>query len=556
MGEFGMTPLRLADLKLGVVLGRGGQGTVHQVHNLRIDQRWEAVYKEYKPSVLAAADLAALEQVVEALSGFATGDAAWLRDNCAWPAGLVQDGGRISGFLMRAVPQDFFFTPLSLSSTTLNKPKLCAFEFLFNDESYMADIGLQVTDHDRLMLLAFLSGSLHRMHRLGIAIGDLSPKNLLFRTGARTACFFIDCDAMRVAGSSVLVQVETPDWELPPGEELATPRGDVYKLGLLAIRLFDRNQNSSDPRALEAVSADLGALARRSIGRDPAKRPLPVEWLESLYSAAQSLPAVPVNSAAASANPGRTPQAAGAAGPFNPGPQQLIPAPVRQPHGVGPVRSRNVGLRAFGATLGAATVLAGLIATGVGIDHAVRNGQQTSSAFATSAPENVPGYSAAAPVVESPAAAPTTPSATPAPTAVGIVQIAQPVAADPRAAQVATMFNTYFQGIDTQNYSQAVNEYDPSGVVDPSNSTQVHDFEQAVSTSDDSQIDLLALTPSGTGPAATAQLTFQSTQAAGYGPGGDTDETCTDWNLTYTLSQSSSGSYLILGTQSATDSAC
>ena len=553
-----MTPLQLADLKLGGVLGRGGQGTVHQVHNLRIDQRWDAVYKEYKPSVLAAADLGALEQVVEALPGFATGDAAWLRDNSAWPVGLVRDGGRISGFLMRAVPRDFFFTPLSLSSTTPNKPKLCAFEFLFNDESYMAAIGLRVTDHDRLMLLAFLAGSLHRMHRLGIAIGDLSPKNLLFRTGARAACFFIDCDAMRVAGSSVLAQVETPDWELPRGEELATPRGDVYKLGLLAIRLFDRNQNSNDPRALEAVSADLGELARRSIVRDPAERPLPVEWLESLYSAAQSLPTVPVSSATTFANAGQTTQAVSAAGPYNPGPQQFIPAPVRQPYGVGPGGSGNVGLRAFGATLGAAAVLAGLIAAGVGIDHAVRVGQQTSSGAATSVPENDPGYTAAAPVFESPAAAPTTPSATPTPTptAAGIIQIDQSVAADPRAVQVATMFNTYFQGIDTQNYSQAVNEYDPSGVVNPNDSTQVSDFERAVSTSDDSQIDLLALTPSGTGPAATAQLTFQSTQAAGYGPAGDTDETCTDWNLTYTLSQSSSGSYLILGTQSASDSAC
>jgi len=558
-----MTPLRLADLSLGDVLGRGGQGTVHFVRNLRIDHRWDAVYKQYKPSVLAAADLGALEQVVEALPGFATADAAWLRDNSAWPVALVEEGGRICGFVMRAVPADFFFTPLSLSATTQGKPKLCAFEFLFNDETYMADIGLRVSDHDRLMLLAFLAGSLHRMHRLGIAVGDLSPKNLLFHTGNRPACFFIDCDAMRVAGGSVLPQVETPDWELPRGEELATPRGDVFKLGLLAVRLFDRNQNSRDPGALEAVSADLGDLARRSLEPDPAGRPLPVEWLESLYSVAQSLPTVPVSSAASTATfTGPPVNAAGAAGAFAPGPLQAAALASPQPRGVGSTRSGgNVGLRAFGATLAAAAVLAGLIAGGIGIDHAVRDSRQNSAVSAGSAPETDSGYTDAAPPVdESPITEPTTelttaPAST-APAAVGIIQIDQSIAPDPRAAQVATMFNTYFQGINTKNYAQSVAEYDPSGVVNPNDSAQVSSFEQAVSTSSDSQIDLLGVLPSGTGPATTAQLTFQSTQAAGYGPAGNTDETCTNWNLTYTLSQSAAGDYLIMGTQSASDSAC
>lgn len=557
-----MTPLRLADLSLGGVLGRGGQGTVHSVQNVRIDRRWDAVYKEYKPSVLAAADLGALERVVDALPGFETADATWLRDNSAWPVALVEEGGRIRGFLMRAVPADFFFTPLSLSATTLGKPKLCAFEFLFNDETYMADIGLRVSDHDRLMLLAFLAGSLHRMHRLGIAVGDLSPKNLLFHTGSRPACFFIDCDAMRVGGGSVLPQVETPDWELPRGEELATPRGDVFKFGLMAVRLFDRNQISRDPRALEAVSADLGDLARRSLGQDPAGRPLPVEWLESLYAAAQSLPAVPVSSAATTATfTGPPVYAAGAAAAFAPGPQQVGALAPPQPHAVGSARSGNVGLRAFGATLAAAAVLAGLVAGGIGIDHAVRDSQQSSAVNAASASQTDSGYTYAAPPVDEspitePTTEPTTAPASTAPTAAGIIQIDQSVASDPRAVQVATMFNTYFQGINTKNYAQSVAEYDPSGVVNPNDPAQVSSFEQAVSTSSDSQIDLLGISPSGTGPATTAQLTFQSTQAAGYGPAGNTGETCTNWNLTYTLSQSAAGDYLILGTQSASDSAC
>ena len=546
-----MTPLRRGDLELGRVLGKGGQGAVFQVHNLRIDRRWDAVYKEYRPPVLAAADLGALERAVQALGRFAAADAAWLRDNSAWPAGLVQDGGRVSGFLMRAVPRDFCFTPLSLSSATLNRPKPCAFEFLFNDESYMADIGLRVTDHDRLLLLAFVAGSLHRMHRLGIAVGDLSPRNLLFRTGARPACFFIDCDAMRVAGSSVLPPVETPDWELPRGEERATPCGDVYKLGLLAIRLFDRNQISSDPRALEAVSAELGRLARRSLGRDPAQRALPGEWLAALYSAAQSLPIAPVRVSPGSAYAGQTTRSAGAAARV--APRQPTPTPAPQRVGTGPGRARGSrGLRAFGAALYGATVLTGLICVGVGIDHAVRDDHQNSATASAASAASQPYQE----LVSAPGED-VGPSALPIPPpVVGIVQIDPSLGSDPRASQVAATLDTYFEGLNASTNSQVVYEHDLSGAVNSDNPIQPNAVEWSVSTSTDSQVDLLALTPSGTGPAATAQVAFHTIQTVAHRPFGATDETCTEWNLTYTLAQAPVVGYTILGTQSGNDSGC
>ena len=85
---------------------------------------------------------------------------------------------------------------------------------------------------------------------MGIAVGDVSPKNLLFTLAPRPECFLIDSDAMRLRGASVLPQAETPDWQVPPGEERGTAASDVYKLGLLAVRLFARDQTTADPATI------------------------------------------------------------------------------------------------------------------------------------------------------------------------------------------------------------------------------------------------------------------------------------------------------------------
>jgi hypothetical protein len=434
------------------------------------------------------------------------------------------------------------------------------------------DLGLWIDDHDRLRLLSFLAGSLHRLHRMGIAIGDLSPKNLLWQTANRPACFFIDCDAMRFAGSSALPQAETPDWVLPPGEELGTAPGDCYKLGLLAIRLFNRSQSSLEPGPLNAISPTLGSLARLSGSIDPAQRPRPVAWLEALNSAIHHTPPVArpqptvqpftfstptmTGNAFAGAQagfPANPPYGASSAPPYVPraSPQIAVaPAPPRRP--------RNVVARHLGGILSAiavTSVLAGVSVWGtVALRHKddAGNSTSTSGGYYPSDPYYSP---ATAPTTEETESAATTPATSASPTAAGAVEIDSSITTDPRAASVASMFDTYFEGIDSKNYSQALDEYDPSGVVNPSSSKQAAEFDHNVSTSNDTNVVLLDIEPAG-GTATTAHLTFQSTQSAGFGPGNDPSQTCTDWDLTYKLSTSSTGDYLILGTQSASYSAC
>ncbi|HTJ69639.1 MAG TPA: hypothetical protein VL551_19030 [Actinospica sp.] len=283
--------VQLTGLDLDARLGQGGQGTVHNVANKRINETgesWSVVYKEYNAAMLQQLDETALGALVGLLDTIDGAQGRWLCEKAAWPAAVVEDGGRPRGFLMRAVPDRFRFHMPGLTAKSAGRERLATVEFLLNDDAYVAGIGLKVSDRDRLLLLADLADILTRLHRLGITVGDLSPKNLLFALGPAPECFLIDCDAMRLRGASVLPQAETPDWQVPDGEEKATRESDLYKFGLLAIRLFARDQSAQDPDALAAVSPRLRDLAEASLSPDPGLRPNPVAWTEALEPAVVS----------------------------------------------------------------------------------------------------------------------------------------------------------------------------------------------------------------------------------------------------------------------------
>lgn len=128
----------------------------------------------------------------------------------------------------------------------------------------------------------------------------------------------------------------------------------------------------------------------------------------------------------------------------------------------------------------------------------------------------------------------------------GVVDFSR-VSGDSRALGVAMMFNEYFSGINSGNYFQALGVLDPAGVVNPNDQRQVERFVKGVSTSLNSDIVLYSLATDTTGAGALrAGVRFVSSQAPGYGPQGSENETCTRWNLTYTLTERTSGEYRIL----------
>ncbi|WP_419866371.1 hypothetical protein, partial [Mycobacterium kyorinense] len=177
---------------------------------------------------------------------------------------------------MPAIPAQFFIdltTVKGVSRTTAE------FQHLLNHSSVLAARGLNITDAQRYTLLREVASTLAFMHKHGVCVGDISPKNLLFALSPHEAAYFIDCDAMRINTVSALPQMETPGWDAPPGEELATIYTDTYKLGLLALRLLAGDHDTKNPHHLPPTTPELlRQIITDTLTNQPHQRPLPEAW--------------------------------------------------------------------------------------------------------------------------------------------------------------------------------------------------------------------------------------------------------------------------------------
>lgn len=454
----------------------------------------------------------------------------------SWPWAIAMDNGTARGFLMRVVPSVYNFSFATVTQGI--KARLSTVEYLLNSDDYVTAAGISISEKDRLNLLGTLAQAMSRLHALGVVIGDLSPKNLLFNLNSYSSCFLIDCDAVALRDKSALDQVDTPEWEVPPREKKGTEASDSYKFGLLAIRLFARDQSSQDISALSALSPELGRLAGLSQDRNPLNRPAPGAWVDAIQSAASS---------ASSANATQTgspqpKQGAGQAyqpyGGYGSAQRSYTSTPGTQPRTPQPARKSGSAAKALALSAAGIVVLVAVL-IGVNASHSSTGANSTSG---SSTPDSGAPNSQAAPSAQ--------------PTNVGIVGIGNSISGDSAAATIAGMFNTYFSGINGKDYQHALSVFDPSGVIDPNNSSQVQQFAHGVSTTTDSSVTLANIQPSDGSVVQSAEVQFTSNQQAGYGPQDDPNATCINWDVTYVLSQDSSGNYLINNISSSSDSAC
>jgi beta-glucosidase-like glycosyl hydrolase/serine/threonine protein kinase len=258
-------------------IGQGGQGVVYRAPNVKTKFASSMVYKEYKAQLLAEIDftaLAAMPALVEESLSYADGER--LVSVAAWPCAIVEDAGRSTGFVMPAIPQEFF---ISLTTVKGVSTSTAEFQHLLNHFSVLAARGITVDDAQRYSLLREVASGLAFLHKHGVCVGDISPKNLLFSLTPHEAVYFIDCDAMRINGVSALTQVETPGWTVPAGEELATVHSDSYKLGLLALRLLAGDHDTTNPAHLPSATPGLlRQIITETLTRQPQSRPLPEAW--------------------------------------------------------------------------------------------------------------------------------------------------------------------------------------------------------------------------------------------------------------------------------------
>ena len=265
--------------KLGALskIGQGGQGVVYRAPNVKTKFAASMVYKEYKPQARTDIDftaLAAMPALVEESLSYT--QAERLISIAAWPCAIIEDAGTPTGFVMPAIPDEFF---IPLTTVKGVSPSTAEFQHLLNHSTVLAARGITLDDAQRYTLLRETASALAFLHKHGVCVGDISPKNLLFCLTPHEGVYFIDCDAMRINTVSALPQVETPGWNAPSGEELATIYTDTYKLGLLALRLLTGDQDTTNPHHIPATTpAQLRQIITDTLTKQPHQRPLPEAW--------------------------------------------------------------------------------------------------------------------------------------------------------------------------------------------------------------------------------------------------------------------------------------
>ena len=279
-------------------LAGGTQGTVYRAPNVKLDLPGPAVFKEYRRAILPGVDFGSLREMVTFLESLSFSEGTRLVGRAAWPILLVAERRRHCGFVMPEVPSEFA-VELHLPSGRTARG-LAQFQHLLNDDDFLARRGILLSDCDRYELLADAAEALVFLHAHDIAVGDLSPKNLLFSCSPHRRCYFVDCDAMSIGGRSVLPQLETGDWDIRSvsAEPLATHASDVYKLALLALRLLARHQSSRSPADLPRTTPErIHQLIAAGLQRDPSRRPPAEAWATPLIEAAGAASRMPAQRA-------------------------------------------------------------------------------------------------------------------------------------------------------------------------------------------------------------------------------------------------------------------
>jgi serine/threonine protein kinase len=331
---------RVARADLGPLkqLGAGGQGVVYSAPEFKATYARSYVYKEYKPATLPSLDVRVLEAMpayLEALS-FAEGQGLVLR--AAWPCQLVEaHPGAVSGFLMPTIPDEFFIDMKKSSGTVRVRAE---FQHLLNFDGYLFNRGIALTDRLRYQLLKAAAEGLDVLHRNNILVGDYSEKNLLYAFSPPQV-YFIDCDSMLLHGRSVSKPVETPGWEVPNNYPDKIGNGapptratDIYKFGLLALRLLAGEQDLRSPDKLPGrVPAPIRRLVRDALAVNPATRPAAQLWIDPLTAATATASDAPPQ-------PDRTSQLPQPTQTHRPGSTQYTPSSTQYSPGPPPTYPR------------------------------------------------------------------------------------------------------------------------------------------------------------------------------------------------------------------------
>lgn len=265
---------------LGDLLGEGGQAKIFRAPGLSLpDAPGPLVFKQYKQGHTPPHGLHAL---VARRRGLDPTKLARLDSLAAWPLRIVQEHDTVCGAVLPLIPDSYFQTRV-LPGTGKRDRGPREIQNLFVDASLARHVGMpEVTLAQRLQVCRDFASALHLLHGLDLVVGDLNPKNALFRLDGRPSVMLLDCDSIRIKGSmAVVAQLNFPDWAPPEGAVLSQAT-DRYKFGLFVLRCLSPGPQAStwrDPRRADAALDEEGqGLLRAALGERPADRPTAQDW--------------------------------------------------------------------------------------------------------------------------------------------------------------------------------------------------------------------------------------------------------------------------------------
>jgi hypothetical protein len=265
---------------------QGGEGTLYRVTGMTGPFGTPILYKEYRSGRVGDLDGATLDRFPVFARSLSETSLGWLYQRASWPAWIVDDSDTAAGVLIPLAPE-VFMTELHRPSGGRRRVP-AKFELLLNGRAFLENVGLDISMRQRIQLLVAVAETMAFFHSHAVAVGDFSCKNVLFSLWPRPACYFIDCDSMAWDGRTALPAGETPEWELLPGETLATTTGDVYKFALLVLRMHTGAQHHRDAARLPAQTwPALRAMVERTLAGPANDRPLITEWIQPLRAAAE-----------------------------------------------------------------------------------------------------------------------------------------------------------------------------------------------------------------------------------------------------------------------------
>lgn len=268
------------------------------------------VYKEYQEPQRYETDF--LYKMMRFCKRLSRDDQDRLLYLTAWPFARVRDGHHDAGYIMQRIPKEFYFIlfhrnrkSYNVENGKLKKDKEAQFQFLLNSPEYFRSQSerasyyfasrsergenvesLQRVDTvRRLAILKKFAVELEFLHRIGVVVGDISPRNMLWSTIPECRVFLLDADSMAIYGESGTKQKQawhTPFWWPPDPSPIPSKEDDIYKLGLMVLRTMTGSQNCHKVDELERSVEALKPLLERSLDGASSRRPRAGEWAAAL----------------------------------------------------------------------------------------------------------------------------------------------------------------------------------------------------------------------------------------------------------------------------------